>query len=71
MSTTAGRMRANAALAIAIAHRRTVYDSLYVGLAVARESIRVTADEKLASALSGGPLAAHVRTLSSYSAGGR
>jgi predicted nucleic acid-binding protein len=48
-----------------------VYDSLYIALAVARDSILVTADDKLANALSGGPLAAHVRTLSSNSAGSR
>ena len=63
--------RFNTALEIAIAYRRTVYDSLYIALAVARDSILVTADDKLANALSGGPLAAHVRSLSSYSAGGR
>jgi predicted nucleic acid-binding protein len=56
-----------AALEIALAHRRTVYDALYVALAVARESVFVTADDKLVGALRGGPLAAHVQALAMLS----
>lgn len=52
-----------AALEIALAHRRTVYDSLYVALAVARECVFVTADERLFNALADGPLAPHVKAL--------
>jgi predicted nucleic acid-binding protein len=71
LALTPSSILIDAALEIAIAHRRTVYDSLYVALAVARDSILVTADDKLANVLSGGPLTAHIRTLSSYSASGR
>lgn len=56
-----------AALEIAIASHRTVYDSLYVALAVARECDFVTADERLANSLAWGPLASHVKTLATYS----
>jgi predicted nucleic acid-binding protein len=70
LALTPSSLLIDAALEIAIAHRRTVYDSLYIALAAARDSILVTADDKLVNALSGGPLAAHVRTLSSYPSGG-
>lgn len=52
-----------AALEIAVAHRRTVYDALYVALAVARTCVFVTADERLANALAAGALKDHVRAL--------
>ena len=55
-----------AALEIAFAHQRTVYDSLYVALAVARACPFVTADDRLASALADGPLGEHVKRLSTY-----
>ena len=55
-----------AALEIAIGSHRTVYDSLYVALAVARDCDFVTADERLANALAWGPLASHVKTLATY-----
>jgi predicted nucleic acid-binding protein len=38
-------------LEIAFAHDQTVYDSLYVALAVQSGSVVMTADEKLANAL--------------------
>lgn len=53
-----------AALEIAFAYQRTVYDWLYVALAVARDCALVTADDRLAGALAAGPLARHVRALS-------
>lgn len=53
-----------AALEIAVAHQRSVYDSLYVALAVSRECALVTADDRLVNALARGPLAGHVRPLS-------
>jgi predicted nucleic acid-binding protein len=49
-----------AALEIANRTGRTVYDSLYVALAMLVHGRLMTADEKLANALKGGPLAAHL-----------
>lgn len=40
------------ALQLAISHRRTVYDSVYVALAFACDAELITADERLANALS-------------------
>jgi predicted nucleic acid-binding protein len=39
------------ALALAVNHGRTVYDSLYVALAMQSESELITADERLANAM--------------------
>jgi len=55
-----------AALEIAVTHARTVYDSLYVALAVGRNCALVTADDRLVHAFAAGPLAAHVRPLSAF-----
>lgn len=55
-----------AALEIALAHRRTVYDGLYVALAVARDAVLVTADGRLADAFEGSPLRGHVEPLASF-----
>ena len=52
-----------AALEIALVHGRTVYDGLYVALAVARDAVLVSADGRLVEALREGPLARHVRAL--------
>ena len=49
-----------AALEIAMRTGRTVYDSLYVALAVQMDGRLVTADEKLYNALKDGPLGAHI-----------
>lgn len=43
----------NPALTIALTHNRSVYDSLYVALAVRSKAEFLTADEKLANALAG------------------
>lgn len=53
------------ALEIAAAYGRTVYDALYVALAVARDCVLVTADERLVAALAPSPFARHVSSLSS------
>jgi predicted nucleic acid-binding protein len=53
-----------AALEIAVATRRTVYDALYLAAAVSRDCPLVTADDRMVRALSGGPLAPHVHSLS-------
>ena len=65
ISITPSSQLVEAALEIATAYRRTVYDCLYVALAVARDCALVTADERLAGALAGGPLRAHVTSLAS------
>ncbi len=46
----------HSALEIALRTRRSVYDSLYVALAVAVDAQVVTADRRLVEGLSGGPL---------------
>lgn len=50
----------NDALAIAVQHGRTVYDSMYVALASREQGRLVTADRKLYNALQPTPLAAHL-----------
>jgi predicted nucleic acid-binding protein len=49
--TTPTRLLISDALLIAVNSRRTVYDSVYVALAVASGQALVTADERLANAL--------------------
>jgi predicted nucleic acid-binding protein len=51
------------ALELAMNLDRTVYDSLYVALAIARDCDVVTADQKFVAALSGSPFAGRVRLL--------
>lgn len=48
------------ALAIASQTGRTVYDSLYLALAVHEQTMMITADERLYNALQSGPLAAYL-----------
>jgi predicted nucleic acid-binding protein len=54
------RLVLEGALEIALGTGRSVYDSVYVALAVALECPLVTADERLVNALAGGSLASHV-----------
>ena len=49
-----------AALTLALRTDRTVYDCLYLALAVQEDAVMVTCDKGLANALSGGPLKEHV-----------
>jgi predicted nucleic acid-binding protein len=55
------RLVLEGALEIALETGRSVYDSVYVALAVALECPLVTADERLVNALAGGPLGSNVR----------
>ena len=48
------------ALELAMRLDRTVYDCLYLALAVKTKSVLVTGDKRLAGALADGPLAKHV-----------
>lgn len=48
------------ALELALRARRTVYDCLYLVLAVRTNSAMITADKRLTNALSASPLAKHV-----------
>jgi predicted nucleic acid-binding protein len=52
------------ALEIAIETGRSVYDSLYLALAVAHKCPMITADKRLVNALSRGPLSGVARSLS-------
>lgn len=54
------------ALQIAIATNRTVYDSLYLALAMELGGTVVTADERWANALQGSPFARFVRRLNKH-----
>lgn len=56
------------ALVLAIATKRTVYDCLYVALAVAHDCEFVTADERLVNALDVTPLGNHVRHVAKWQA---
>jgi predicted nucleic acid-binding protein len=51
------------ALAVALAYDRSVYDSLYLALAVSEGCALVTADERLCNALQNTDLAAYLRLL--------
>ena len=51
LPTIGGILLAEDALTIALSTGRTVYDAMYLALAVQRESIFVTADERLVNAL--------------------
>ena len=49
-----------AALETAMHARRSIYDCLYLALAVQRRAVMVTADRRLANALAGSPLDRHI-----------
>ena len=54
---------ADVALQLAMRTGRTVYDCLYLALAVRTNSVLVTADKRLVNALAGSPLAKHVTAI--------
>ena len=58
VETVPCRVLATDACALAIATRRSAYDAMYLALAVRLKTQMVTADEKLARALAGSPIAA-------------
>ena len=51
------------ALALALEHRRSFYDSLYLAMAETEGGLFVTADERLANALSGAGISRHLHWL--------
>ena len=51
---------ADVALQLAMRTGRTVYDCVYLALAIRTHSVLVTADKRLVNALAGSPLAKHV-----------
>jgi len=53
----------DSALEIAAALDRTVYDSLYVALAVSLDTVLVTSDQRLHHAIAASPLAGHTMIL--------
>lgn len=60
LQLTPSRPLVEAALPLALATGRTVYDCLYLALAIQTKSVLVTADRRLVNALAGGPLARRV-----------
>lgn len=56
------------ALELALATKRTVYDRLYVALAIAHDCEFVTADERLINALAATPFGSHLRHVSKWQA---
>lgn len=63
LRVTASEALIGPALQLALRARRTVYDCLYLALAVATKSVLLTNDRRLVNALSRGPLGAHVAWL--------
>ena len=52
---------------IATAHGRSIYDALYVALAIQRKTRLITADDRLYNALSSAPaIAPHIQSLRDY-----
>lgn len=60
LSITQSSTIAQEALVIACETKRTVYDSLYLALAVRENALMVTADEKLVNAVKATPLAQYL-----------
>ncbi len=64
VETVPCRALAADAYALAIATKRSAHDAMYLALAVRLQTQMVTADEKLARALAGSPIAArHIQTV--------
>ena len=54
------------ALQLAMNTGRTVYDCLYLALAVTNKTVMVSADKRLVNALASGPLGKHVAWIGEY-----
>lgn len=60
LEITPSEQLARVALELALQTGRTVYDCLYVALAVQKKAVMVSGDQRLVNALAGGPLKDHV-----------
>jgi predicted nucleic acid-binding protein len=61
LEITSSEQLVGPALALALRTGRTVYDCLYVALAIQERTVMVSDDQRLVNALADGPLKAHVR----------
>jgi predicted nucleic acid-binding protein len=67
VETIACRALANDAYILANATRRSVYDAMYLALAVRLDTRMITADERVASTLAAIPLvASHIQTIQDF-----
>ena len=57
---TASGSLVDAALQLALQTERTVYDCLYLALAVQEKAVMVTGDQRLANAMASSPLRKHI-----------
>ena len=64
--TTPSAELAPAALQLALQLHRTVYDCLYVALAIQTKTVLVTSDRRLINALAGSPLGERITWLGEY-----
>jgi predicted nucleic acid-binding protein len=68
IQTVSSRELAGPAYKIAAMHGRSVYDAMYIALAMERKTRLITADERLFNAVSGvRDIAPHIRFLRDYS----
>jgi predicted nucleic acid-binding protein len=70
VETVPVRTLASDAYSLAATTGRTVYDALYLALALRLDTQMITADERLVKALAGNPaVAPHIRSLQSFQSG--
>ena len=67
LSITESDLLLPAALKLAIRTDRTVYDCLYLALAVMNKTVMVTADKRFLNALTGTPLEKHLAWIGTFS----
>lgn len=63
---TPNRQLAEPALKLALRTKRTVYDCLYLALAIQAKSVMVTADKRLVNALADTPLEKHISWIGDF-----